>query len=174
MPRHTRWTLALALLVLVPRIIQAQDKSNISTMEGFTAGSYRSSTGETMQYRLFVPPGYDPAQKYPVILWLHGAAGRGADNVSQLAGGNFPGSHLWTKPEIQQQYHAFVLAPVGVFEGEEDPVVPVARMRKWGKQLREAGGDPKLTEYPSIGHNVWDVAFTEPDLPAWLLAHHTQ
>jgi predicted peptidase len=260
MPRHTRWSLALVLLLLVPRIIQAQDKSSISTVEGFTAGSYRSSSGETMQYRLFVPPGYDPAQKYPVILWLHGAAGRGADNVSQLAGGNFPGSHLWTKPEIQQQYHAFVLAPqvdvtkgwarphtntppvairlaleildavetkysidrgreyvagqsmggegvwaalsiaprrfaaaialcgygdaymiprvaqipVWIFQGEEDPVVPVARMRQWVKQLRQAGGTPKFTEYPSIGHNVWDVAFTEPDLPAWLLAHHTQ
>src|SRR3984957_3384460 len=258
MPRHTRWSLALVLLLLVPRIIQAQDKSSISTVEGFTAGSYRSSSGETMQYRLFVPPGYDPARKYPIVLWLHGAAGRASDNVSQLAGGNFPGSHLWTKPEIQQKYHAFVLAPqvdvtkgcarphtntppvairlaletldqiekeysndrareyvagqsmggegvwaalsaapqrfaaaialcgygnaymlprvvkvpVWIFQGEEDPVVSVAGMREWVKRLREAGGAPKYTEYPGIGHNVWDVAFTEPHLVEWLFLQH--
>ena len=64
-----------------------------------------------MVYRLFVPPGYDPAKKYPIVLWLHGAAGRGSDNFSQLAGGNSPGSHFWTTPENQEKYHAFVLAP---------------------------------------------------------------
>ena len=63
--------------------------------------------------------------------------------------------------------------PVWIFQGEEDPVVPVARMREWVKQLREAGGTPKYTEYPSIGHNVWDVAFTEPDLVEWLFSHHS-
>src|SRR3984885_11585528 len=111
MPRHTRWSLALVLLLLAPRIIRAQHQSNISAVQGFAAGSYRSSSGETMLYRLFVPSDYDPARKYPIVLWLHGAAGRGADNVSQLSGGNFPGSHIWTNPEIQQKYHSFVVAP---------------------------------------------------------------
>jgi predicted peptidase len=197
-------------------------------------------------------------QKYPIVLWLHGAAGRGSDNVSQLSGGNFPGSHIWTNPEIQHKYHAFVLAPqvdvtkgwarphtntppvairlaletldqiekeysidrareyvagqsmggegvwaalsaapqrfaaaialcgygnaymlprvvkvpVWIFQGEEDPVVSVAGMREWVKKLREAGGAVKYTEYPSIGHDVWDVAFTEPGLAEWLFSHH--
>jgi predicted peptidase len=257
MSRSLRIALIFALLPALAPAVQAQEKSASATVEGFSPGSYRSSSGETMQYRLFVPPGYDSTREYPIILWLHGAAGRGADNVSQLAGGNFPGSHIWTKPEIQQKYHAFVLAPqvdvtkgwarphtntppaairlaleildaietkysidrtreyvagqsmggegvwaalsvapqrfaaaialcgygdaymiprvaqipVWIFQGEEDPVVPVARMREWVKQLREAGGTPKFTEYPSIGHNVWDVSFTEPDLVAWLFSH---
>lgn len=64
-----------------------------------------------MQYRLFVPPGYDAAKKYPIVLWLHGAAGRGSDNILQLSGGNYPGAHVWTTPEMQAKYHAFVLAP---------------------------------------------------------------
>ena len=246
------------LLLAVSPLAFAQDKSASAAVEGFKAGSYRSPSGETMQYRLFVPPGYDPAQKYPIVLWLHGAAGRGSDNLSQLSGGNFAGSHIWTRPEIQRKYHAFVLTPqvdvtkgwqrphtntppvairlaleildqvekeysvdpaheyvvgqsmggegvwaalsaapqrfaaaialcgfgnaymlprvakvpVWIFQGEEDPVVSAAGMREWVKKLREAGGTPKYTEYPSIGHNVWDVAFTEPDLVEWLFLQH--
>jgi predicted peptidase len=82
-----------------------------SAVAGFIAGSYRSPSGEAMAYRLFVPPGYDAAKNYPIILWLHGAAGRGSDHISQLAGGNLAGSHIWTTPENQAKYHAFVLAP---------------------------------------------------------------
>jgi predicted peptidase len=225
--------------------------------ESFIAGSYRSPSGEAMAYRLFVPPGYDAAKKYPIVLWLHGAAGRGSDNFSQLAGGNSAGSRFWTTPENQANYHAFVLAPqvdaikgwarphtntppvairlalgildsiekqysidrareyvVGqsmggegvwaalsiapqrfaaaialcgygdaymiprvakvpawIFQGEEDPLGPVTRARQWVAELRKAGGTPKYTEYPSIGHNVWDVAFSEPGLAEWMFSH---
>jgi predicted peptidase len=79
--------------------------------KGFLAERYHSATGETMQYRLFVPADYDKIQKYPIVLWLHGAAGRGSDNLLQVSGGNFPGTHMWTTPENQAKYHAFVLAP---------------------------------------------------------------
>ena len=209
-----------------------------------------------MAYRLFVPPDYDAAKKYPIVLWLHGAPGRGSDNFSQLSGGNFAGAHFWTTPEKQEKYHAFVLAPqvdaakgwarphtntppvairlaleildmiekqysidrareyvvgqsmggegvwaalsiaprrfaaaialcgygdaymiprvakipVWIFQGEEDPLVPVTRARQWVAELRNAGGTPKYTEYPSIGHDVWDVAFSEPGLAEWLFS----
>lgn len=234
----------------------AQQETPNAAVAGFSARSYRSPSGEPMQYRLFIPPGYDASQKYPVVLWLHGAAGRGSDNFSQLSGGNFAGSHIWTTPENQAKYHAFVLAPqvdvtkgwarphtntppvairlaleildaleqkysldlsreyvvgqsmggegvwaalsiaptrfaaaialcgygdaymiprvarvpVWIFQGEEDPVVPVSRARMWVAELRAAGGAPKYTEYPGIGHDAWDVAFKEPELAAWLFA----
>src|ERR1700675_3366517 len=79
-----------------------------AAVEGFIAGSYRSPSGEAMLYRLFVPPDYDAAKKYPIVLWLHGAAGRGSGNFSQLSGGNSPGSHFWPTPQNQAKYHAFV------------------------------------------------------------------
>jgi predicted peptidase len=227
-----------------------------SAVQGFIAGSYRSPSGEAMPYRLFVPRDYDAARKYPIVLWLHGAAGRGTDNISQLSGGNSAGSHFWTTPENQAKYHAFVLAPqvdvrkgwarphadtppvavrlalrildqiekqysidrareyvvgqsmggegvwaalstaplrfaaamalcaygdasmiprvakvpVWIFQGDEDPLVPVTRAREWVAELRKAGGSPKYSEYPSIGHSVWDVAFSEPGLAAWLFS----
>src|ERR1700685_1749768 len=93
-----------------------------SALQGFIAGSYRSPSGEAMAYRLFVPPEYDAAKKYPIVLWLHGAAGRGSDNISQLSGGNSAGSHFWTTPQNQAKYHAFVLAPqVDVAKGWSRP-----------------------------------------------------
>jgi predicted peptidase len=247
--------IVLLLLPLPERSARAQDHA----VTGFIAGSYRSPSGETMAYRLFVPPDYDAAKKYPIVLWLHGAAGRGSDNFSQISGGNSPGSRFWTTPENQAKYHAFVLAPqvdaikgwarphtntppvairlaleildtiekqysidrareyvvgqsmggegvwaalsiapqrfaaaialcgygdaymiprivkvpVWIFQGEEDPLVPVTRAREWVAELHKAGGAPQYTEYPSISHNVWDVAFSELGLAAWLFSHQS-
>jgi predicted peptidase len=72
---------------------------------------YADKTGNKMPYRLFVPANYDAGQKYPLIFWLHGAAGRGSDNLKQISGGNENGTHVWTTPANQAQLPAFVLAP---------------------------------------------------------------
>src|SRR4051812_38843784 len=47
---------------------------------------YRNShaDGSGMPYRIFVPPAYNAAQAYPLILFLHGAGERGTDNTAQL------------------------------------------------------------------------------------------
>jgi predicted peptidase len=67
--------------------------------------------GKRMPYRLFVPANYDKNKKYPLVLWLHGGAGRGSDNEKQIIGGNALGATLWTTPENQAKNPAFVLAP---------------------------------------------------------------
>src|SRR6267143_3876439 len=77
----------------------------------FRKKTYADKQGNKMPYRLFVPANYDPRQKYPLILWLHGGAGRGSDNLKQISGGNENGTHVWTTPANQAQLPAFVLAP---------------------------------------------------------------
>jgi predicted peptidase len=77
----------------------------------FRKNTYKDKQGNKMPYRLFVPPNYDPAQKYPLIFWLHGANGRGSDNLKQISGGNELGTHVWITPANQAQLPAFVLAP---------------------------------------------------------------
>jgi len=72
---------------------------------------YADKGGIKMPYRLFVPANYDASQKYPLILWLHGANGRGSDNLKQISGGNENGTYVWTTPANQAQLPAFVLAP---------------------------------------------------------------
>lgn len=47
-----------------------------------------SQNGVSLPYRLFMPHDYNPANKYPVILFLHGAGEIGNDNEDQLSGIN--------------------------------------------------------------------------------------
>ena len=256
---NTHRLLFLSLLFLLASASFRAKTQQPNPADGFLARSYHSPAGETMQYRLVVPPGYSAAKKYPIVLWLHGANGRGSDNLRQISGGNFIGTHVWTAPEIQHKDPVFVLAPqventkawsrphvntgmpvslrvafeildaiekeysidrdreyiagqsmggegvwaalalahgrfagaialcsdgfddevkpdakvpVWIFQGEADPVVSVERVRKWVAALREAGGSPKYTEAPGVGHNVWDTAFANPDAAIWLLSKH--
>jgi len=60
--------------------------------------------------------------------------------------------------------------PIWCFHGAEDRAVPTQRSRDIIDAIRKAGGHPKYTEYPGVGHNSWDPAFKEPDLPKWLFA----
>ncbi len=77
----------------------------------FRKKTFADKQGHKMPYRLFVPANYDASQKYPLIFWLHGAAGRGSDNLKQISGGNENGTHVWTTPANQAQLPALVLAP---------------------------------------------------------------
>jgi len=49
---------------------------------------YDSQNKVSLPYRLFMPHDYTPANKYPVILFLHGAGEIGNDNEDQLSGIN--------------------------------------------------------------------------------------
>ena len=247
--------LFLSLLFLLACVSLRAKTQQPNPADGFLARSYHSAGGETMQYRLFVPVDYSAARKYPIVLWLHGANGRGSDNLRQISGGNFLGTHVWTASKIQNEDPVFVLAPqventktwsrphvntgvpvslrltfeildaiekeysidrdreyiagqsmggegvwaalahgrfaaaialcsygfddevepdarvpVWIFQGEADPIVSVERARKWVAALRQAGGSPKYTEVPGVGHNVWDTAFANPDAATWLLS----
>ena len=59
--------------------------------------------------------------------------------------------------------------PCWCFHGDADKAVPVARSREMIAALKKAGGTPKYTEYPGVGHNSWDKAYGTEDLYAWLL-----
>src|SRR6476646_4667893 len=80
-------------------------------VDGFIARLHHGRSGRTMPYRLFIPPGYKKSNKYPLIMWLHGAGGIGSDNLRQIQGDQIPGTHLWARPEIQAQHPAFIVVP---------------------------------------------------------------
>ena len=64
----------------------------------------------------------------------------------------------------------FAQFPLWIFHGDADNVVPVETSRKIVKALRDAGGDPKYTEFPEVGHDSWDLAYREAELIEWFFA----
>ncbi len=59
--------------------------------------------------------------------------------------------------------------PVWLFHGDRDYTVPVSESRNLYRALQEAGVPVKYTEYPGVGHNCWDRAYSEPGFVTWLL-----
>jgi predicted peptidase len=64
----------------------------------------------------------------------------------------------------------FAQFPLWIFHGDADKTVPVESSRKTVKELRDAGGNPKYTEFPGVDHYSWDLAYRDPELVAWLFA----
>jgi predicted peptidase len=106
-----------ALLPYAPRSAQRtapieKHKKNASALAAeFKAFTHTTSLGEVMPYRLFQPRVLTPRRKFPLIVFLHGAGGSGADNRRQLEGANMFGALVWVLPENQKKFPAFVVAP---------------------------------------------------------------
>jgi poly(3-hydroxybutyrate) depolymerase len=236
------------------RLTRERSKAFQDPIDGFAARTYVSRNGASMPYRLFIPSPEARRKPLPLVLYLHGGGGAGTDNRLQITGGNTLGTHLWTSPQMQARYPAFVLAPqlpgdeqwsapasnelatfaalaldaiaevsrefsidatrlyitgqsrggrgvwdivskrprmfaaavplcgdgnlsriaearsvpIWAFHGAKDTTVPVEGSRALVAALRAAKGNVRYTEYPEAGHNVWTIAYAEPELAGWL------
>jgi predicted esterase/lysophospholipase L1-like esterase len=218
---------------------------------GFLDKTITDDAGEH-KYVVFIPKAYDPGQKWPVILFLHGAGERGDDNRKQVEVGlgpavrkreaQFPFIAIFPQCEdaksrpivgwspegpdgqraiaileqVEKEYSTdperiyltglsmggygtwaaaakypdrfaaivpvcgggkteiapkIAHLPIWCFHGDADFAVPVARSRELIEALKEAGAQPKYTEYPGVGHNSWDAAYGTEELYPWLLSH---
>jgi len=59
--------------------------------------------------------------------------------------------------------------PIWAFHGDADMSVNVSGSRDMIAAVKKAGGNPKYTEYPGVGHNSWDKAYGTDELCEWLL-----
>lgn len=86
------------------------EKEMIRTVsEKFTQAEFTGSNGVTVKYNLFVPEGYDPAQSYPLVLFVHDAGPLSEDVKTTLLQGT--GAICFASPEDQAKHPCFVLAP---------------------------------------------------------------
>lgn len=60
--------------------------------------------------------------------------------------------------------------PISCFHGDEDRSVKVELSRTMIEALKAAGGAPKYTEYPGVGHDSWTATYANPDVLAWLFS----
>jgi peroxiredoxin/poly(3-hydroxybutyrate) depolymerase len=233
----------LSLIFATSSVAAPEDDAYEKLSINYSGGDYKD---ETFGYRLLKPQNIEKGNKYPLILFLHGAGERGDENARQLI--HF--CRMMATAEYRKEYPCYILAPqcrkdknwrgdqmnvaiaafkktikenvidedriyltglsmggygswslgaqhpkwfaavapicgggrtdqaknlVGLplwtFHGDKDKAVPVERSRQMIKAIKDAGGDPKYTEYPGVGHNSWTRAYSnkKPDgLMAWM------
>ncbi|MFZ5785243.1 MAG: alpha/beta hydrolase-fold protein, partial [Acidobacteriota bacterium] len=91
--------------------IEALKAQGPSLAEAFAAKVHTNDAGATMPYRLYTPTPLVQGARYPLVVFLHGSGGAGADNARQLQRANMFGALIWTLPENQKRHPAYVLAP---------------------------------------------------------------
>jgi predicted peptidase len=240
--RHDRSALRLPLLVVFAvTLLVSRPAAAVET--GFINATVEAD-GQTMPYVIYVPRDYTTKQRWPVILFLHGAGERGDSGLSQSQVGigtairmnperfpclvvmpQAPRGSRWSGPtnelalraldavirkyrgdrsrlyltglsmggfgswEIAARYPerfaavvpicgggdpstatALKSLPIWVFHGDQDEAVPPRRSREMVEAVKVAGGTTiQYTEYPGVGHNSWDKAYSDPELITWLL-----
>lgn len=61
--------------------------------------------------------------------------------------------------------------PCWAFHGAADEIIPVTASRAMVAALRDAGAEPRYTEYAGVGHNSWDLAYDTEALYDWWSEH---
>jgi predicted peptidase len=157
-------------------------------LQSFEPREYHGSEGQVLRYRLMKPIDFHPDQenpanknsdnKYPLVVFLHGAGERGSDNLKQLVWGMREFSHQ----ERRRKYPAYVLAPQCPDEQKwvevdwssdvspfpKEPSQPLALLRQLIAALIESAAvDPRrvyITGLSMGGYGVWDCLARYPDL----------
>ena len=91
-----QWTTLLVFLFL---------SLSLSAQQEYGRDIFVSSKGDSLPYRMIHPESVKPGEKYPLVLFLHGAGERGNDNEKQLT----HGGQMFLNPVNQEKYPAFVL-----------------------------------------------------------------
>lgn len=158
----------LGLLLLSVSFARAADTN------AFLTRIYTNPVGKTLPYRLLLPKDYDPQQAFPMIVYLHGAAGRGNDNAEPLNWGPL----LFLEPSLRDKHRFFVVVPQcplssswlelswGGLGGAKEGEALSLTLELAGNALpREFRIDPKrryLTGVSMGGHAVWVTLARRP------------
>lgn len=94
----------LMVVIVIGMSVMTWAHAETQVESAFLARSFDGPSGE-LKYRLLLPENFNPAQKYPLVLFLHGAGERGSDNFRQLT----HGAALFV--ENRDQFPAVVLFP---------------------------------------------------------------
>jgi predicted peptidase len=97
-----RTLIALFALTMTANIAAAADN-----LDRFTKHEFAAKDGPKLLYRRLAPQKIVEGEKYPLVIFLHGAGERGDDNEKQLV----HGMRDFASDENMAKYPAFVIAP---------------------------------------------------------------
>src|SRR5947209_580444 len=129
-----------ALLVLVPLLIATNRRPTAAAPHRLVLGQVHSAR-LTLPYATWLPSGYSPRRRWPVILFLHGFGERGEDGLSQTRGF---GQFLRRNPE---RFPCLVLMPQ----------LPCSRTRWEGEanELAQRALDEVVSRYHGDRHRLY-------------------
>jgi predicted peptidase len=145
--------IAATLLPTVPVAAQSLDRGDPRLL--------RRSLNER-PYRLWVPEDYDASRSYPLVLFLHGGAGRGRDNERHLLDGNGMLVNLFVT--AQPRFPSLILAPQT--SSEHDVASTLAVLRHVMKEYRVDRTRVYLIGQSLGGYGALDILASEPALLA--------
>ncbi|MEW6359105.1 MAG: alpha/beta hydrolase-fold protein [Planctomycetota bacterium] len=149
---------------LSPAMGQEEDGDKIV----FQKKEYRSADGKTLPYRLVQPMDYDPQQRYPLLLFLHGAGECGTDNEGQLTYGR----EFFIKAAIK--HRSFVVAPqcpenVDKWTGMDEQSEPyrMAEQPNWPIRLARELIESLTKQYPIDKDRIYVMGISMGGFGAW-------
>jgi poly(3-hydroxybutyrate) depolymerase len=156
---RTAVALAVTMLVTASRASEPQ--------AGFVSRSFKDDAGEH-KYMLFVPVNYNPARKWPVILFLHGAGERGTDGIQPTT--------IGLGPLIRERMGSFPFIAVfpqcedvkgrvlvGWEAGSPDAKRALAILDEVEQDFRVDPEHRILTGWSMGGYGAWSIAAARPD-----------
>ena len=144
-------------LFLIPCFSAAQPESKIQT--GFLDRTL-SFGGQTYKYQVYVPAAYTPAQRWPVILFLHGAGERGSDGYFQTQVGL--GAAIRQNAD---RVPAIVVFPQSRPDSTWTGTLANVALATLDQTMREYQIDPArvyLTGLSMGGNGTWYIAYRYP------------
>ena len=168
------FTLLAGLFLILPNQLHAQTDLELL----YEAKEFISDDGDTLRYRIMLPPDMADGQEYPLVLFLHGAGERGSDNTAQLTWG----LDAFADEDFRSDHPAIVIAP----QAPEQTFWANLNWREEGTRLMDEPSKPlaltyklllsTISEYPVDenriyitglsmgGFGTWDLIARYPDL----------
>jgi predicted peptidase len=146
----------VTLLVVFPT---ATARSQSRTETGFLDRTVVLN-GTTYRYQIFVPASYTPTERWPVILFLHGAGERGSDGYLQTQVG-LP-SAIRQNPT---RFPAIAVFPQATKDSSWTGTLAQVAVMALDQTTREYQTDPSrvyLTGLSMGGNGTWYVAYRNP------------
>ncbi len=145
----TLFSPSLLFLLIGLQPLQAQTDLE----ELYQPKEYISDDGDTLRYRMMLPPEFEEGRDYPLVLFLHGAGERGSDNTAQLTWG----LDAFADVDFRHEHPAIVIAP----QAPEQTFWANLNWREEGAGLMDEPSKPLGLAYQLLKKTIQDYPVDE-------------
>jgi len=131
--------------------------------QGFVQTEYKDAKGTQLRYAILKPAKIKDETKYPLLVSLHGAGGRGNKKWQ----GNCAANKVLSQPAMRQKYPCYIIAPTVNRNQRWDGAPLTALIELVKSSLKEHAIDPAriyVTGQSMGGAGTYSAILAEPNL----------